>query len=135
MLSSVSLSPYTISVDGFSYLKSSEVLFTNDFALYYTWIREPGYPLFIRLFENIGGLFLVFFIQGLIVAFGISATIHSFYKLYDVRTANWKTFISASIAIVLLAGYASTILQQAIFCWIIWIATGHRYTDHQAKPA
>jgi hypothetical protein len=27
-------SPYTIAVDGFSYLKSSEVLFTDDFAAF-----------------------------------------------------------------------------------------------------
>lgn len=115
LLSSVSLSPYTISVDGFSYLKSSEVLFTGDFSLYYTWIREPGYPLFIRILESIGGLFLVFFVQGLIVAFGISATIYSFYKTFEIKAANWKTFVTAGIASVLLAGYASTILQQAIF--------------------
>jgi hypothetical protein len=55
--SSVFFSPYTISVDGFSYLKSSEVLFSNNFAAFYTWVREPGYPLFIRIFEDFGGLF------------------------------------------------------------------------------
>jgi hypothetical protein len=111
--SSVFFSPYTISVDGFSYLKSSEVLFSNDFAAFYTWVREPGYPLFIRIFEDIGGLFLVFFIQGLFISFGILATILAVYRILKIESVSWKTFVSAGIAIVLVAGYASTILQQA----------------------
>ena len=111
--SSVFFSPYTISVDGFSYLKSSEVLFSNDFAAFYTWVREPGYPLFLRFFEDIGGLFLVFFIQGLFVAFGILATVLAVYRILKIDSVSWKTFVSAGIAIVLVAGYASTILQQA----------------------
>jgi hypothetical protein len=111
--SSVFFSPYTISIDGFSYLKSSEVLFSNDFAAFYTWIREPGYPLFIRIFEDIGGLFLVFFIQGLFVSFGILASILAVYRILKIDSVSWKTFVAAGIAIVLVAGYASTILQQA----------------------
>ena len=110
---SVFFSPYTISVDGFSYLKSSEVLFSNDFAAFYTWVREPGYPLFLRFFEDVGGLLLVFFIQGLFVAFGILATILAVYRILKIDSVSWKTFVSAGIAIVLVAGYASTILQQA----------------------
>jgi hypothetical protein len=112
--SSVFFSPYTISVDGFSYLKSSEVLFSEDFATFYTWVREPGYPLFVRFFEDIGGLFLVFFIQGLIVSFGILATILAVYRILMIDSVSWKSFVSAGVAIVLVAGYASTILQQAI---------------------
>jgi hypothetical protein len=111
--SSVFFSPFTISVDGFSYLKSSEVLFSDDFAAFYTWVREPGYPLFVRFFEDIGGLLLVFFIQGLIISFGILATILAIYRILKIGSVSWKTLVSAGIAIVLVAGYASTILQQA----------------------
>jgi 4-amino-4-deoxy-L-arabinose transferase-like glycosyltransferase len=113
-VSSVVFSPYTISVDGFSYLKSSEVLFTPDFAAFYTWVREPGYPLFVRLLEESGGLFLVFLSQALVVAFGILATIHATYRLLRIEAINWKTFASSGLAIVLVAGYSSTLLQQAI---------------------
>jgi hypothetical protein len=114
-LSSVAFSPYTISVDGFSYLKSAEVLFTAEFADFYAWIREPGYPLFIRVFENLGGLFLVFLIQGLFVVFGITASIFSVYRILEIQKTSLKTYIAAGIATVLLAGYASTLLQQATF--------------------
>jgi hypothetical protein len=114
-LSSVFFSPYTISVDGFSYLKSAEVLFTPEFVQFYTWIREPGYPLFIRVIENVGGLFLVFSIQGILIGLGILWTIFGTYKVLGVSRATWKTFVAAGISIVLLAGYASTLLQQALF--------------------
>ena len=113
--SSVFFSPYSISVDGFSYLKSAEVLFTPEFSSFYTWIREPGYPLFIRIIENIGGILLVFFIQGALIALGILFTIVAAYRVLKVEKVNWKTFTAAGIAIVLLAGYASTLLQQALF--------------------
>ena len=109
----VVFSPFTISVDGFSYLKSSEVLFSDDFATYYTWIREPGYPLFVRFFEDIGGLLLVFLVQGLFVSFGILASAWATYKLLNITTVSLRSFVSSGLAVVLVAGYASTILQQA----------------------
>jgi hypothetical protein len=109
------LSPFTISVDGFSYLKSSEVLFGPDFVTYYTWLREPGYPLFLRLVEDTGGLFLVVMIQGLFVAFGVLATIYATYRLLEIRQVSWRTFLASALAVALVVGYASTILQQAVF--------------------
>jgi hypothetical protein len=115
---SVTFSPYTIAIDGFSYLKSSEVLFSSDFAAFYTWIREPGYPLFIRVFEDIGGLFLVFFIQGLFVSFGILSSVLAVYRILELKSVSWRTFISVGIAILLVAGYASTILQQAFLIFL-----------------
>jgi hypothetical protein len=111
---SVVFSPYTIAVDGFSYLKSSEVLFTPDFAAFYTWVREPGYPLFVRILEDMGGLFLVFMFQALIMAFGILATTHAAYRLLKIEEVSWRTFVSSGLAIILLAGYSSTLLQQAV---------------------
>lgn len=111
----VFFSPYTIAVDGFSYLKSSEVLFTDDFAAFYTWVREPGYPLFVRVLEDLGGLSLVFLAQALIVAFGILATTHAAYRLLRIEEVSWRTFVSSGLAMLLVAGYSSTLLQQAIF--------------------
>lgn len=109
----VVFSPFTISVDGFSYLKSSEVLFSDDFATYYTWIREPGYPLFLRFFEDLGGLLLVFLVQGLFIAFGVLASTWATYKLLNITSVSWRSFVSSGLAVILVAGYASTILQQA----------------------
>lgn len=111
--SSVVFSPFTISVDGFSYLKSSEVLFSDDFAQFYTWIREPGYPLLIRALEDLGGLFLVFLVQALFISFGILSTVFATYRILKIPAVNWKSFTASGIAIILVAGYASTILQQA----------------------
>jgi hypothetical protein len=96
-------------------LKSAEVLFTPDFANYFLWIREPGYPLFIRVLEDLGGLLLVFIVQSFFISFGIISTIIAFYRAFGIDKTTWKTYVSASIAIVLLAGYASTLLQQAFF--------------------
>jgi hypothetical protein len=117
-LSLVVISPYTISVDGFSYLKSSEVLFSPNFAAQYTWIREPGYPMFIRLLADAGGLSLVFFAQGTLVALGVLATILGVYRVLKIATITWKTFLSATLAIALVGGYSSTILQQSLLIFL-----------------
>jgi hypothetical protein len=109
----VFLSPFTVSVDGFSYLKSAEVLFTEEFSSFYTWVREPGYPLFIWLFEGIGGLLLVFLVQGLMISFGILSTQYATYRLLNFEIISWRSFAAAGLATLLLSGYASTILQQA----------------------
>jgi len=109
----VFFSPFTISVDGFSYLKSSEVLFSDEFATSYTWIREPGYPLFVRFFEDIGGLLLVFLVQGLFISFGVLASTWATYKLLKITRVSWRSFVSSGLAVILVGGYASTILQQA----------------------
>jgi len=113
-LSLVILSPYTIPVDGFSYLKSSEVLFSTDFSRYYTWIREPGYPLFIRALSDLGGLLLVFLVQGTSMTIGILATILAVYRLLGIDSTSWKTYLSGALAIALVGGYASTLLQQGL---------------------
>jgi len=113
-LSLVILSPYTIPVDGFSYLKSSEVLFTPDFSAQYTWIREPGYPLFIRALSDLGGLLLVFLVQGTFMTIGILATILAVYRILGIDSTSWRTYLSAALAIALVGGYASTLLQQAL---------------------
>ena len=115
MMMSVSLSPYTISVDGFAYLTSAEVLFTPDFSNFYHWIREPGYPLFVRITASFLGLLFTFYAQGLLIAFGILTTILGTYKLLKINEVTWKTYLAASIALVLLAGYATALLQQSLF--------------------
>ena len=120
-LSSVHFSPYTISVDGFSYLKSAEVLFTADFPVYYTWIREPGYPIFVKALSSAGGLLLLFFAQGVLISTGILTTTFGVYKILKIESVSWKTFASSGLAVILVAGYASTILQQASFIFFFGV--------------
>jgi len=114
----VIFTPYSISVDGFSYLKSSEVLFSPDFATYYTWIREPGYPFFIRILNDIGGLLLVVLVQGVLMTSGILATILAVYRMLRIEHASWKTYLSAGLAIALVGGYANNLLQQGLLIFL-----------------
>ncbi len=43
----------TIYPDSYQYYKSANVLFTRDFAEGYQFVREPGYPLIIRMIQMI----------------------------------------------------------------------------------
>jgi hypothetical protein len=63
----------------------------------------------------LGGLLLVFIVQALFISFGIISTLLAVYKAFGIKRTTWKTYLSASIAIILLSGYASTILQQSFF--------------------
>jgi hypothetical protein len=108
-------SPYTISYDGFYYIRSAEVLFTPDFGVEYQWVREPGYPLFIFLLSSFGGLLAVIVAQSVLISFGILATIYSTYRVLKIKEASWKTVAASTLALFLIKGYAVSILQQAAF--------------------
>lgn len=47
--------PAKITVDGYFYLSSGKALFTDNFSTHYLWIREPGYPVFLRGLQEMFG--------------------------------------------------------------------------------
>ena len=63
----------TISWDGTIYLGSAKSLFTQSMVDYYQWLREPIYPLFLKITLGLSSADTVFVsIQSLIFAFSIT---------------------------------------------------------------
>jgi len=40
---------FVVTHDGYLYLNSANYLFKTNFELEYQWLREPGYPIILRL--------------------------------------------------------------------------------------
>jgi hypothetical protein len=54
--------PILITNDGTTYLSSARFIFSEEMLINYYWIREPGYPLFLKLallFKSLSGIVII----------------------------------------------------------------------------
>jgi hypothetical protein len=113
--------PLLVSVDGYNYISSADVLFSSDMSETYSWFREPGYPFFLK---SIHGLFgssdiSLSLIQGASLAAGV---LFSFKALHREGTALSKL----SLLVLLIGfvnpvflGYASMVFRQPLFTFLL----------------
>jgi hypothetical protein len=122
-----------VSFDGVLYLLSARSLFTNQMGEQYQWIREPGYPFFLRVILGGGDRFdrLVLAQSALI---GISTVVVFLYCYSRSKTLLHKSilFVAGIISFLLVIGYASWMLQQAAFIGLtalhvlyLWVVTSN----------
>ena len=111
----VSLATYNflVTFDGYLYLNSANYLFKNNFILEYQWLREPGYPLLLKI---IGSVYQGDFMYVLAQSFMLSLSFYIYYKLFFKNIK--LTYLSKIIVIVIVLNpyfltWASTILQVA----------------------
>ncbi len=108
--------PLTVTWDSQLYILSAESLFTNLMSSNYHWVREPLYPLFLRIsnFNNVN-LELVKNLQFIALNF-------SLYYLSLVISKLFKNYIymfSGLVSFAFLAGYAATVLQQSLIVVVV----------------
>ncbi len=108
------LYPLTVTWDGYLYIGSGFSLFTNNFLTDYHWLREPAYPIFIRICYAIGGYTFLIFIQFSLLTIAILQTKRLIEKLIPIAGKR-NLWIGSYLALFTLAGYAATILQQVLF--------------------
>jgi hypothetical protein len=104
---------FVVTHDGYLYLNSANSLFKQNFELDYQWLREPGYPIILRLVSEFFRIdYSYILIQSLMLAV-------SFYIFYAVFFYKEKTNILTKIFVVIIIinpyffGWSSTILQVA----------------------
>jgi hypothetical protein len=108
-----------ISFDGYLYLVSANALFTEKMYSHYQWIREPGYPLFIKLFTlNNLDLNHLILVQSIILAISIIITSLYFYVKSSSIYVGFLYMLAGFVALVLTFGYATWILQQFLFIFL-----------------
>ena len=112
----ISLSrPMLLSFDSYLYLASAKSLFNSDFGKWFHFLREPGYPMFLKAILWVGHnhLWVVGLIQSLLLLF----CIHFFLKKVFLQF-KYRLFIFSIMKyflLVLTLGYGNAILQQAVF--------------------
>jgi|GEM_PF-4898831 len=105
----VTINPF-VSFDGWQYISSSKSLFSrSEMAQHYFWVREPGFPLLVKIFS-----FNNSFLWGLII-FNLILFMISFLYFFtqamkcaklNNKLENVCLFISYSGSLTLVGGYA-----------------------------
>jgi hypothetical protein len=114
--------PTQVTVDSIFYVASAKSLFTPDFAEYYIWYREPGYPVLLSLIHLAGNSALyVQAVQALFMGISVWMLLYAFR-----RTAGFSTLTYLQLGLALLFifnpmffSYSGNFLQQAFFCFIL----------------
>lgn len=122
-LAVVLMVPSTISYDGFLYLASGKSLFSGNFPHWYVVIREPGYPFLIWLtlrFQD--PIFILTLIQSFLLV--ASAILVLKISREHFQFSRFNSFLVSAIGLLLVRGYAVSILQSTL---IIFICTTSTY--------
>jgi hypothetical protein len=104
---------FVVTHDGYLYLNSGFSLFKNNFELDYQWLREPGYPLILKVIgASLNYDYSYIFVQSLMLS-------GSFYIFYYVFFGKAKIGILTKLYLLLVVinpyffGWSSTVLQVA----------------------
>lgn len=114
--------PTQITVDGIFYVASAKALFSPDFADFYIWYREPGYPLFLKAIHLLGNSALyVQAVQALCMGLSVWMLLYAFRRALG---HNNLTRTQVALAFLFMFNpmfftYSGNFLQQALFCLIL----------------
>lgn len=104
---------FVVTHDGYLYLNSANYLFKTNFELEYQWLREPGYPIILRLVSE---FFRIDYAYILIQSMMLSTSFYIFYTVFfykeKINTLT-KVFIIFIVINPYFFGWSSTILQVA----------------------
>jgi hypothetical protein len=104
---------FVVTHDGYLYLNSATNLFETNFELEYQWLREPGYPIILRLVSE---FFQIDYAYVLIQSLMLSTSFYIFYTVFFYKEKTnilTKSFIVIIVINPYFFGWSSTILQVA----------------------
>ncbi len=115
--------PILITNDGTTYLSSARFIFSEEMLINYYWIREPGYPLFLKfalMFKGLSGIVIIIVQSSALYAAFILAYKAVFSSLN--RQTNTTSNLIALIVLFLsfyYISYGAIILQQSFLALFI----------------
>jgi hypothetical protein len=115
------ITPWIIPPDGSLYLSSARSIFTEDMFQNYHWMREPLYPIFLKILLFSKNLFFVMFVQSALVGCSVFLIYKSF--AFFVQFEAWQKFSAAFLSFLFVRGFATEILMQALLLFIVSSAT------------
>lgn len=129
-----------ITVDGYFYLSSSRALFSDQMTTHYFWIRDPGYPIFLRMIQSMLGNAdnWIIFAQAFLLLIPISVLCRILFA-GQTRVSNIVTplLLLISTATPQYMGYSAIILKQPLIVLTIgsmpilpWVALRLRRLRH-----
>ncbi len=122
-LSSLTLyiTPWIIPPDGTLYLTSAKSIFTSDMFAHYHWMREPLYPIFLKVLLLSNNLFLVMLLQSILIGSAIFLVYKSFSFFLSFKS--WQKYSASFLSFIFVRGFATEVLMQALLLFIVASAT------------
>jgi hypothetical protein len=129
-----------ITVDGYFYLSSSRALFSNQMETHYFWIRDPGYPLFLRIIQATFGNADVWIIC--VQAFLLIIPISLLCRIAFAGQSRMNAIVTPLLLLFAILtpqymGYSAIILKQPLIVFLIgfmpilpWLALRLRRLRH-----
>lgn len=121
-LFAVSAYPLKVTVDGYTYLSSARSIFTSLSPTHYYWLREPGYPVFLRSVDILFGSsdLAVTLSQAFLLAGSLVLAAYVAFRDRDKLIPMWLLWL---LPVVVVApqffGYSSMILKQPLIGVVI----------------
>lgn len=123
-----------ISWDGLLYFVSAKFLFTSEMGKFYHWIREPGYPIFVRAFYKDPYDFSTLILaQAFVISLSVVLVFLYFYFHSTSNALRFLYALSAFFSLMLLIGYSSWILQQSLIIGLAALHVGFFWTNEKSK--
>jgi hypothetical protein len=108
-----------ITWDGLLYIISAKALFSENMGEMYHWIREPGYPLFLKIFlgqpDDFNNVVLA---QSLVFAISSILCFAYFYQNSQSNYLKFLVFLAGIFSYYICYGYSTWILQQTLFIFL-----------------
>ena len=113
--------PTAIWRDGWFYLSNGKSIFSEQMDLYYYWVREPGYPLLIRLLTTLFGNqdFMLVCLQSAMMTIALILVMRfAGHEISSTKTKIGYLAVFTSILTPQFFGYSSTILKQPLLVFL-----------------
>jgi hypothetical protein len=114
--------PLKVTVDGYTYLSSARSIFTNLGPTHYYWLREPGYPVFLRAIEVLIGSsdIAVTLGQSFLLAGSLTLSAYVAFRDRDKTVPSWLLLVLPVVFFIpQFFGYSSIILKQPLIGIVI----------------
>jgi hypothetical protein len=117
--------PLKVTVDGFTYLSSAKSIFTELSPTHYYWLREPGYPVFLRAVEILFGTsdVSVTIGQAFLLAGSLTLSAYVAFRSHEKLIPVWLPIL---LPVVFFSpqffGYSSMIVKQPLIGFVIAVA-------------
>jgi len=115
------VTPWVIPPDGSLYLSSARASFSPDWFSYYHWMREPLYPVFLKILLLGDNLGYVMFAQTVLIGVSVFLIYKSFGSI--LRMTSLEKLITTGIAFLFVRGFATEVLMQSLLIFIVSFAT------------
>lgn len=114
------VTPWIIPPDGSLYLSSARAAFSPDWFGYYHWMREPLYPIFLKILLLGNKLSFVMFVQTILIGSSVFLVYIAFSSI--IKMSPLEKLVTTGIAFLFVRGFATEILMQSLLIFIVSVA-------------